>query len=78
MDKGAMGELLRTSPIRVQCVGRSFIHLKQHGEVFHRMGLNIRQADVRRELLVCRGCGRMDWFVPNPELLWRTQTLPQP
>ena len=35
------------------------------------MGLNIRPGnpDVRCELLVCRGCGRMDWFVPNPELL---------
>lgn len=72
MDRGMMGELLRTTPHPCAvCRGRAFIYIRQHGEVFHRMGLNIRPGnpDVRCEMLVCRGCGRVDWFVPKPDAL---------
>ena len=71
MDTGTMAEILRTTPKScVLCGGRSFVYLKQHGEVFNRMGLTTdRDGDVRASMLVCRGCGRVDWFINKPEIL---------
>jgi hypothetical protein len=72
MGTGMMADLLRTTPRPCPvCSGKTFIHLRQHGEVFHRMGLNIRPGNplLRCELQVCQRCGRMDWFIPNPSAL---------
>lgn len=72
MDRTMMGELLRTTPHPCStCAGRSFVYIRQHGEVFHRMGLDIRAGnpDVRCELMVCRSCGHANLFFPKPEAL---------
>ena len=72
MDKGMMAELMRTTPRPCPvCGGKAFIYLRQHGEVFHRMGMNIRpnQPEVTCTMSVCRGCGRVDWFILKPEAL---------
>jgi hypothetical protein len=71
MDTGKMAELLRTTPRPCPvCREGSFIYLKQHGELFHRMGLGIgTDVEIRCEVMVCRRCGRVDWFVVKPEAL---------